>query len=120
MASKTLEFEEGERIGRVASVDTSRVLIDAEDQQLVTQIGIGNLVAISGSTEREFLIGIVERVTRSLRDELIGDEESDEDVMEIGPVPSDLMRIVLIGTYRTVQGERKNIFKRGKSNKNTS
>ena len=113
MASKALEFEEAERIGRVASVDTSRVLIDAEDQKLVTQIGIGNLVAISGSTEREFLIGIVERVTRSLRDELIGGEENDEDVMEIGPVPSDLMRVVLIGTYRTVQGERKNIFKRG-------
>ena len=36
MASKVLEFEEAERIGRVASVDTSRVLIDAEDQKLVT------------------------------------------------------------------------------------
>lgn len=114
MASKILDFEDAERIGRVVSVDTSRVLIDAEDQNLVTQIGIGNLVAISGSTEREFLIGIVERVTRSLRDELLQEEEEDNvDVMEIGPVPSDLMRVVLIGTYRTIQGERKNIFKRG-------
>lgn len=114
MASKILEFEDAERIGRIASVDTSRVMIDAEDQNLVTQIGIGNLVAISGSTEREFLIGIVERVTRSLRDDLLQEEEDGNvDVMEIGPVPSDLVRVVLIGTYRTVQGEIKNIFKRG-------
>ena len=111
MADKILNFEEADRIGKVASVDTSKVLIDAEDQNLVTKIGIGNLVAILGATEREYLIGLVERVTRSLRDELI--EEEKDDVVEIGPSPSDLLRVVLIGTYRTVQGDKKNVFKRG-------
>ena len=95
------------------SVDTSKVLIDAEDQNLVTQIGIGNLVAIKGATEREYLIGLVERVTRTLRDELLDEGIDEVDVVELGPSPSDLLRVVLIGTYRTVQGEDKNIFKRG-------
>jgi len=113
MADEILIFEEADRIGKVASVDTSKVLIDAEDQNLVTKIGIGNLVAILGATEREYLIGLVERVTRSLRDELIDEGGDDVDVVEIGPSPSDLLRVVLIGTYRTVQGDKKNVFKRG-------
>lgn len=113
MADEILIFEEADRIGKVASVDTSKVLIDAEDQNLVTKIGIGNLVAILGATEREYLIGLVERVTRSLRDELIDEGGDDLDVVEIGPSPSDLLRIVLIGTYRTVQGDNKHVFKRG-------
>ncbi|RLA48289.1 MAG: ATPase [Gammaproteobacteria bacterium] len=112
MADKILIFEEADRIGKVASVDTSKVLIDAEDQDLVTKIGIGNLVAILGATEREYLIGLVERVTRSLRDELI-DVGDNVDIVEIGPSPSDLLRVVLIGTYRTVQGDKKHVFKRG-------
>ena len=113
MADKILTFEDADRIGRVASVDTSRVLIDAEEQNLVTQIGIGNLIAILGSTEREYLVGIVERVTRSLKDELLEEDQEEMDLVEIGPVPSDLLRVVLIGTYRTVQGENKHVFKRG-------
>jgi len=113
MTDETLAFEASDRIGRVASVDTTRVLIDAEDQNLVTQIGVGNLVAILGTTEREYLIGIVERVTRSLKDELIEEDQGEIEVLDIGPVPSDLMRVVLIGTYRTVQGDKKQVFKRG-------
>ena len=113
MVDEILVFESGDRIGRVASVDTSKVLIDAEDQALVTQIGIGNLVAILGATEREYLIGIVERVTRSLRDEILDDDSDSLDVVEIGPAPSDVLRVVLIGTYRTVQGEDRQVFKRG-------
>lgn len=113
MADEILIFEHTDRIGKVASVDTSKVLIDAEDQNLVTRIGIGNLVAILGATEREFLIGLVERVTRTLKDELIDDGVSDDDLVEVGPSPSDLLRVVLIGTYRTVQGDNKDVFKRG-------
>lgn len=108
-----IKFGDSDRIGRVASVDTSRVLIDAEDQRLVTQIGVGNLVAIVGSTEREYLIGIVERVTRTIKDMLMEDDTEDSEVMEIGPAPSDFIRVVLTGTYRTVQGDKKQVFKRG-------
>lgn len=112
-SDEILVFESTDRIGRVASVDTSKVLIDAEDQNLVTQIGIGNLVAILGSTEHEYLVGIVERVSRSLKEELFDEDPEDADILEVGTVPSDLLRVVLIGTYRTVQGENKHVFKRG-------
>lgn len=113
MTEPALSFTEADHLGRVASVDTSKVLIDADDPNLVTQVGIGNLVAIKGATEREFLIGITERVTRSLREDLMEEVPEEAEVVDLGPCPADLVRVVLIGTYRTVVGEEKDVFKRG-------
>lgn len=109
----TLQFSEAELLGKVASVDTSRVSVDVSNSVLLTRIGIGNLIAIRGSTEREYLIAITERVTRSLRDALPEElPEGDEEVL-LAAVPTDLVRGALIGTFRTVDGEKKNTFKRG-------
>lgn len=108
-----LQFLKAELLGKVVSVDTSRVTIDVSNSLLLTRIGIGNLIAIRGSTEREYLIAITERVTRSLRDELPEElPEGDEETM-LTAVPTDLVRGALIGTFRTVDGEKKNTFKRG-------
>ena len=49
-----LQFVETDLLGRVASVDTSRVSVDVSNSVLLTRIGIGNLIAIKGSAEREF------------------------------------------------------------------
>lgn len=108
-----LQFVKTELLGKVVSVDTSRVTIDVSNSVLLTRIGIGNLIAIRGSTEREYLIAITERVTRSMRDELPEElPEGDEETM-LTAVPTDLVRGALIGTFRTVDGEKKNTFKRG-------
>lgn len=108
-----LQFTDAELLGKVAAVDTSRVSIDVSNSILLTRIGIGNLIAIRGSTEREYLIAITERVTRSMRDELPEElPEGDEESM-LASVPTDLVRGALIGTFRTVDGEKKNTFKRG-------
>lgn len=108
-----LQFTGVELLGKVASVDTSRVTVDVSNSVLLTRIGIGNLIAIRGSTEREYLIAITERVTRSHREELPEElPEGDEDGV-LASVPTDLVRGALIGTFRTVDGEKKNTFKRG-------
>lgn len=107
------QFAEADLIGRVSSVDTSRVAISVSNSDLLTRIGIGNLIAIKGSTEREFLIAITERVTRTVGDS-IAEEMSDEgEDLVLTTVPTDMVRAALIGTFRTVDGERKNVFKRG-------
>ena len=108
-----LQFAEADLLGRVSSVDTSRVAIDVSNSVLLTRIGIGNLIAIKGSTEREFLIAITERVTRSLSDALPDELPADGDDLPLTPVPTDTVRGALIGTFRTVDGEKKNTFKRG-------
>jgi hypothetical protein len=99
-------------IGRVISVDTSRVLINVSDSVLLTSIGIGQLLAIKGATQQEYLIAITEKVTRTLGLELSPEAEVGEDE-SLSTVPTDLMRAALIGTFRTVEGDRTNTFKRG-------
>lgn len=108
-----LQFAEADLLGRVSSVDTSRVAVDVSNSVLLTRIGIGNLIAIKGSTEREFLIAITERVTRSLIDALPDELLADGDDLPLSAVPTDTVRGALIGTFRTVDGEKKNTFKRG-------
>jgi len=111
MTDVALQFQDDNKLGKVASVDTSRILITVENPLLFIKVGVGNLVAIQGSSEREFLIGITERVTRSLRDEI--EDEIDDDQITIGTATDDMIRAVLIGTYRTVHGDKANYFKRG-------
>lgn len=113
MTEAALQFAEEDKIGRVASVDTSRVAIDVTNSVLLTRIGIGQLVAIRGATEREYLIAMTERVTRTTRDELPGPDDEDADGGLLAAVPTDLIQGVLIGTFRTVEGDRRNTFKRG-------
>src|SRR5687767_11351843 len=110
MNEPVLSFEEGEAIGTVTAVDTSRVVITVTDPSYATQIGIGNLVAIRGMTQMEYLIGIVERVTRTMRDGVMLGESDEGDASSQN---EDLIRVVLIGTYRTVDGDLRNVFKRG-------
>ncbi|HDU8201796.1 TPA: ATP-binding protein [Legionella pneumophila] len=113
MTENIFEFSNSILIGRVYAVDTSRVMIDVEDSALLTRIGIGNLLAIKGTTEQEFLIAIVERVTRSLQDNHLDISSDSEDEIDLITAPQDSLRSVMIGTFRTVEGERKNTFKRG-------
>jgi hypothetical protein len=108
-----LQFSEVELLGKVISVDTSRVTIDVSNSVMLTRIGIGNLIAIRGSTEREYLIAITERVTRSMSDELPEELPEDGEEAMLVAVPTDLVRGALVGTYRTVDGVKKNTFKRG-------
>ncbi|MFV0664994.1 ATP-binding protein [Denitromonas sp.] len=108
-----LQFTEAELLGKVAAVDTSRVSIDVSNPVLLTRIGIGNLIAVRGSTEREYLIAVTERVTRSMRDELAAELPEEGEDSEFVSVPTDLVRGALIGTFRTVDGDKKNTFKRG-------
>lgn len=108
-----LQFSNLDLLGKVAAVDTSRVLIDVSNSILLTRLGIGNLIAIRGTTEQDYLIAIVERVTRSLRDELAESPDADDSELVVTQSPSDSVRGALIGTFRTVDGEKQNTFKRG-------
>jgi len=109
----TLSFEKNEYLGRVLTVDTSRVLISVEEHQQMTTIAVGNLIAIQGRTTSEFLMGIIERVTRSLSEIILLEDISNEKEILPNESQSDFIRAVLIGTYKTVDGDLKNTFKRG-------
>ncbi|HDS1577790.1 TPA: DUF87 domain-containing protein [Stenotrophomonas maltophilia] len=111
MSGPALKFLDDDRIGRVAGVDTSRVAIDVTNSEMLTRVGIGQLIAIKGATQAEFLIAMADRVTRSLREELPDPIEGESGLLLVSP--SDHMQAFVIGTYRTIDGDRPNTFKRG-------
>ncbi|GFE75098.1 ATP-binding protein [Novosphingobium sp. TCA1] len=111
MTGPALEFTENDQIGRVAGVDTSRVSIDVTNSEMLTRVGIGQLIAIKGATQAEFLIGMTDRVTRSLREELPDPEGGEFGALTVSP--ADHMQAFVIGTYRTVDGDKTDSFKRG-------
>ncbi|EKN4043707.1 ATP-binding protein [Yersinia enterocolitica] len=111
MTSPALVFTDNDQIGRVAGVDTSRVAIDVTNSEMLTRVGIGQIIAIKGATQAEFLIGMTDRVTRSLREELPDPEGGEFATLTVSP--ADHMQAFVIGTYRTVDGEKSDTFKRG-------
>lgn len=113
MTDAVLKFTDNERLGRVAAVDTSRVLISVEAHEHMANVAVGNLIAIQGRTAREYLIGLVERATRSVTEKLLTDEVVEDGSIPMGEAQEDYIKVVLIGTYRTVDGDKANTFKRG-------
>lgn len=113
MGTQALSFTKADLIGRVAAVDTSRVIIDVENQELVTRISVGNLIAVKGATELDYQIGLTERVTRTMKEGLSPSDQNDADDFVLESTPSDVVRVVIVGSYRTVEGEKRNVFKRG-------
>jgi len=108
-----LTFDESMELGLVASVDTSRVLIAVKSASLLPRAAVGSLVAIQGQTAQEFLIGMTERVTRQLREETVGPDPMAPTTLRVEVVPDDALRVVLLGTFRTMKGTQRNRFKRG-------
>jgi len=111
--SPILTFDAPSKLGKVASVDTSRVLIAVENAALLPRAAVGSLVAIQGTTAQEFLIGMTERVTRQLREQTAQPDAMAPTTLAVEVVPDDSLRAVLLGTYRTIEGTVHNRFKRG-------
>ena len=108
-----LTFDAPSKLGKVASVDTSRVLIAVENAALLPRAAVGSLVSIQGTTAQEFLIGMTERVTRQLREQTAQPDPMAPTTLAVEVVPDDSLRAVLLGTYRTIEGTVRNRFKRG-------
>jgi len=113
MSAVIMSFESDRPIGRVMSVDTMRVFIHVDDHELLKTLLVGNLIAVQGATGHQFLISIVERITRLPADSIGPIEATDDDT---APQPEDLqdtIRAVLVGTYRSKDGDAGPSFKRG-------
>src|SRR5258708_6447983 len=108
-----LAFEPSSKLGKVAAVDTSRVLIAVENAALLPRAAVGSLCAIQGTTAQEYLIGMAERVTRQLREQTAQPDPMSPTTLAVETVPDDAIRVVLLGTYRTIDGALINRFKRG-------
>lgn len=113
MSKQTMSFESTEPIGRVMSVDTIRVFVHVDDHELLKKVMVGNLIAIQGATGHQFLISLVERITRLPADTISEQQTTEDETLPIVEQLQDTIRAVLVGTYRTKEGEGGPSFKRG-------
>lgn len=111
-----LVFQENDTIGSVIYVDTNQVLIEVEDNEKISLLNVGSIVAIQTTRSFEFTIGIIDKVRRKANELMELEDLTDEyneSLEEEAYISSDVIQVSLIGTYKTVDGDTKNCFKRG-------
>ena len=115
MTNPLITFSDIDILGKVIAVDTNKVVVSVENHEKMTTISVGNIVAIQGNLVTEFLIGLLERANRSTVEKMLANDSDNsiDDSFELGEIQQDLIKIILIGTYRTVDGNKRNTFKRG-------
>ncbi len=113
MTVSVMSFDSIRPVGRVMSVDTMRVFIHVDDHEMLKEVMVGNLIAVQGSTPLQLLISIVERITRLPLDTLGASDEPDDDSAPQPESLQDTIRAVLVGTYRSKDGDLGPSFKRG-------
>lgn len=107
--SETLKFSENDLLGSVTHVDTEQIIIEINNINIMGQICVGNIVAIETSKKHEFLITLIDKVTRKYVDDF--DDDTEENEMMVSS--ADFIKVNIIGTYHSVYGNSHNVFKRG-------
>lgn len=105
-----LMFTDTDLLGSVTYVDTAQIIIEIENTNIMSQICVGNLVAIETGKKHELLIALIDKVTRKYIDDF-DDEGIEEKEMMVSS--ADYVKVNIIGTYHAVFGSEKDTFKRG-------
>lgn len=108
--AQLLNFNESDLLGSVTHVDTEHIIIEIENSLIMGQLCVGNLVAIETGKHHEFLISLIDKVTRRYVDDF---NDSEEDIDEIMISSADFAKVSIIGTYHSVMGNARDVFKRG-------
>lgn len=99
----------GEEIGKVQSVDTKKVIVNVQKEELLNELKINDVAILSGNNADEKLIGIVTKVSKKKID--LDNIELDEDALF--EYSYNFCSITLVGTfYSKISPTEKNVFKR--------
>lgn len=101
------KFNDDEALGKVASVDTTNVLVEVDNVELLKRLQVNHLAVLQSSRPGQHLIGLITQVTRKRGLETI-------ELNGINDQPSELnlCRIALIGTLLDRDGSKENVFRR--------
>ncbi|QGY30235.1 ATP-binding protein [Pantoea cypripedii] len=122
MVDLVIDTDESCLIGRIANVDTDRAIIISESSEIIQELTVFDLVAIEGNTPSEFLVGIIEKVKRSIGvphfieeadDSEEDTEDNENDDLQSYSIDHDILQVALIGTFWEIRGDKRKVFKRG-------
>lgn len=104
------DFKEGDVIGTVFSVDTATLIVKVEEIDKLRKLQVNHLVAIKSSKAGQYLIGIINRITRKATD----DEQPVAEDLGLNNFlfTENILKVNLIGTLLYKYGEKENVFKR--------
>ena len=104
------DFEDNASIGTVFSVDTATLIVKVEELDKLRKLQVNHLVAIKSSKAGQYLIGIINRITRKATDD---EQPVDEDLgLNNFLFTENILKVNLIGTLLNKHGEKENVFKR--------
>lgn len=98
-----------EAIGNVQNVDTQKVIVNVQKEELLNKLKINDLAILSGNNADEKLIGIVTKVSKK------SIKFDETEITESIPIEYsyNFCSITLVGTfYSKISPTKKNIFKR--------
>lgn len=100
-------FKDEEALGKVASVDTTNVIVDVENIAHLKRLQVNHLAVLQSSRPGQHLIGLITQVTRKRSIENISDGGIVDQNSEL-----NLCRITLIGTMLDRDGSKEDVFRR--------
>ncbi len=100
-------FKDEDALGKVASVDTTNVIVDVENVDQLKRLQVNHLAVLQSSRPGQHLIGLITQVTRKRGIEVIAGDGISEQTSEL-----NLCKIALIGTMLDRDGGRENVFRR--------
>lgn len=100
-------FRDEDALGKVASVDTTNVIVDVENVDQLKKLQVNHLAVLQSSRPGQHLIGLITQVTRKRSIEDIANDGVSEQTSEL-----NLCKIALIGTMLDRDGKRENVFRR--------
>lgn len=104
------KFEGSSAIGTVFSVDTATIIVKIEEIEKLRRLQVNHLVAVESSKAGQYLIGIINRITRKSS----GSEKPLDDGLNLDDFPGteNILKVNLIGTLLDKYGLKENVFKR--------
>lgn len=103
-------YQDADALGAVVAVDTATVVVRVSDVEKLRRMQVNRLVVLQSSRAGEHLIGVIQKIVRSMKEaKAIGEgEATDGDVLP----EENVVRVALIGTHIDKKGTEKNLFRR--------
>lgn len=103
-------FIDNQAIGTVFSVDTATVIIKVQELEKLRKLHVNQLMAIRSAKAGQYLIGLINRITRKASDE---ENHVENDLGLNGFLfTENILKVNLIGTLLDKYGLKENVFKR--------
>ena len=107
---RIFNYHDNDALGTVIAVDTATVVVRVSDVEKLRRMQVNRLVVLQSSRPGEYLIGMVQKIVRSIKETKVITE--DKTVNEESLDQENIMRIALIGTHISQEGTTANIFRR--------